>query len=146
MSECILHTGLLDGCGYGRVYLSEHKRYVKAHRLVYAKHHNLDILTMGGELMHTCDVPECINIEHLQMGTHADNMADMVAKGRSYKPSGVLHPKAKLTPEDIKYIQTNLVKGKPHKPGNAKQLATQFGLSVNYVHKIGRGGAWTHLS
>jgi hypothetical protein len=33
-------------------------------------------------VMHTCDTPLCVRPDHLVAGSHADNVADMVAKRR----------------------------------------------------------------
>jgi hypothetical protein len=38
----------------------------------------------GRLIMHTCDNPGCINIEHLRLGTPRDNMIDKVSKGRDH--------------------------------------------------------------
>ena len=37
----------------------------------------------GMEVLHRCDNPPCINVDHLFIGTHRDNMKDMAAKGRA---------------------------------------------------------------
>lgn len=34
-------------------------------------------------VMHTCDNPRCVNVQHLVPGTQAQNLADMRNKGRS---------------------------------------------------------------
>lgn len=52
----------------------------KAHRLVY--HCLVADLADSMVVMHKCDNPPCINPNHLLLGTQAQNVADMVAKGR----------------------------------------------------------------
>jgi hypothetical protein len=75
-------------------------RWMTAHRYAW-------ILTHGEpdadlEIMHICDVPACCNPEHLKLGTHAENMADCVAKGRS---NGGDKRKPKLWPNRVRPVK-----------------------------------------
>lgn len=80
-SGCYLWEGAVGDTGYG-VIRREGKNY-RAHRymwrLVYG-HIPDNIL-----VCHSCDVKSCVNPAHLFLGTHDDNMADMMQKGGIYR-------------------------------------------------------------
>lgn len=77
-SGCWLWMGGM--CGrYGQAFLPGGIR-TSAHRaMVIAQGYPL---TSEEGVCHRCDVPLCINPDHLFVGTQADNLADMRSKGR----------------------------------------------------------------
>lgn len=60
-----------------------------AHRLVFWLTHGRDPIRV---VRHTCDNPCCCNPAHLLEGTHADNAADMIARGRQVIVKGKRGP------------------------------------------------------
>lgn len=79
---CWLYQGLIEFSGYG--VLTFKGKSHKAHRLSY----KIFIGEIKSNLFvcHKCDVRACINPDHLFLGTHEDNMQDMVNKNRKFKP------------------------------------------------------------
>ena len=82
-SGCLIFTGARTAKGYGRIGAGGRSRgQLYVHRVVW-EHHNGPI-PEGMVVMHRCDVSSCCAIDHLQVGTYAENTADMVAKGRHW--------------------------------------------------------------
>ena len=78
-SGCHLFIGSKDKWGYGLLYWE--KKLKTAHRLAWVAHNGP--IPVGMLVLHRCDVPSCVNPDHLWLGTNDDNMADMKAKGRA---------------------------------------------------------------
>lgn len=77
---------------------------------------------------HKCDQTDCVNIEHLFLGTHEVNMLDMKNKGRASR-KGNPTSKNQRTPDHV--VQAVLSSA-----GDQKIIAARFGISTRTVRRI----------
>lgn len=149
---CHIFTGSKDDCGYGRI--NKDGKLIRLHRAMWIEH--FGEIPKGHVIMHKCDNPSCINIQHLRMGTQLDNVRDMWAKNRGVKLFGNTHTKGKnintgqahgralFTDEQVKYIKEML-----KTDGSSKmilKLASNFNCSKAAIHHIKYGRRWAHIS
>lgn len=69
--------------GYGRFYIPGRRSLQAAHRVSFEEH--FGPIPARLFVIHSCDVPACVNPAHLRAGTHADNMTDAKQRGRMKK-------------------------------------------------------------
>jgi len=147
---CIEWAGKRRPEGYGLVPRGTGGGYVRAHRLAWMLAHGP--IPPGMFVCHRCDHPPCVNVAHLFLGTNADNVRDMLAKGRNSqgekqrlatetnRPRREAAGRAKLTEADVAGIRAALSAGEMH-----KTIASLFRVSRTTVGRIFRGvgrGAW----
>ncbi len=79
---CWLWSGMSNDFGYGLFRLGPGQPF-RAHRYAYEAFRG----PIPGRLLvlHRCDLPACVNPDHLFLGTTGDNVADKVSKGRQKK-------------------------------------------------------------
>lgn len=146
-TPCILSPYAPNSDGYAQVKIKKGSRYVtvKHHRLVYAAEHKLSVLEMKNlVVMHKCDVRNCINPEHLMLGTVAMNNQDKLQKGRNVGfPQGNSYQKqgtgnTRLTDEQVREIRacTGLTQ---------TQIAKKYGITQANVSKIRLRHSFTHI-
>jgi len=133
IAGCWLWTGCVNNRGYGQTNAGKGNAWL-AHRLMWALHGG--DLPPRMELLHSCDVPSCVNPGHLSLGTHKDNMVDMSRKGRHRTPnlSGERHPAAKLSAEQVAEIRAS--------QESSSAAGARFGVSSAHIRLIRKGGVW----
>lgn len=75
---CHIFTGIKSVKGYGKIRFKD--VHYRAHRLSYELANGE--IKDGRMVLHKCDVPACINPDHLFLGTAKDNALDRKRKGR----------------------------------------------------------------
>jgi hypothetical protein len=142
-SPCVLWQGSVDRDGYGRM-----KRVVAGQRETVRVTRWVMEQVLGRRLrpdefvLHACDNPPCFRVDHLSVGSAADNNADMRAKGRGTPPpihrfQGECHPMAKLTTHQVRQIRGHWISGL-----RVSTIAAMFDVSPQTISKIVKGITW----
>ena len=144
---CWEWSGAVNNHGYGRIRLHDKGRDVSqlAHRASF-EHFNGKI-PEGGHICHSCDNPRCVNPKHLFLGTAADNVADMIRKGRNCRGEamsaavkrgclrGEAHQNTKLSESDVREIIKLRSEGMTY-----REIAEAFNVDITTPHKIVKYG------
>lgn len=132
-SGCWLWTGALTSGGYGRVTFRQ--KGLLAHRYIYEATRGR--ITAGLCLRHKCDTRLCVNPSHLEPGTHAQNTADCIARGRWRPPAGEQHGNAKLSLAAVAAARAMLALG-----ATQREVAGRLGVSQTTISDLARGKSW----
>lgn len=132
--------------GYGLIQTGNHSkpRASLAHRVAWTLFRGRIVKDC---VLHSCDNPACVNPGHLFLGTHADNMRDMTAKGRhpshvhpGLRPRGSAHPLAKLDESRVSRIRELLSSGVA-----VRALARSYGVDRMAIKSIRDHRTWRHV-
>jgi hypothetical protein len=135
------------------------RRPALAHRVAWQLAYGA--IPVGMLVCHRCDVPACVRVSHLFLGTAQDNTRDMMAKNRqasnplprlagadhplrrnpAQAVRGEAHGRAKLTADAVRAIRARYATGDVL----LRELATEFDLSVTHVHAIVTQAVWRHV-
>lgn len=131
-TSCWLWLGGTNDAGYGQVW--DQAKMAKAHRISWELTYGS--IPEGVFVCHSCDNPPCVNPNHLFLGTNADNMHDMVVKGRS--SHGIDKVDAKLNEEKVRHIRNSSMFG--------WELAELFGVHTSTIYCARNRTTWKHAT
>lgn len=122
---CWIWHGSLTDFGHGQLYFRG--RVWRAHRVSYTLY--VGEIPAGLCACHKCDVPACVNPEHLFLGTKKQNSEDMVAKRRSM--AGEAAPWAKNTNKTVAEIRARYAAGGI----TQRELSVLFGVDQAQISR-----------
>jgi len=147
-------AGITRDGGYGSAWMGLKVR--RAHCVSYEI--EFEEVKDGLFVLHHCDNRICVRPDHLFLGTHQDNMADKVRKGRQAQGKthgaythpesrriGKLNGRAKLTEKDVSEIRRRYARfGKGGE--TLKELAKDFGVAFTQISNIINKKVWKDTS
>lgn len=157
LGSCWLFTGSTNRKGYGQFVMPTPPRINLAHRASWMLHNGP--IPDGMFVLHKCDQPACCRPDHLFLGTNADNVEDMMKKGRyganrphkrgdehwtHRRPDLVRRGKdiagAVITEDDVRTIREMAQNGV-----RQNFIAAKLGVSKAIVSRVVQGTSWSHV-
>ena len=132
--SCWLWTACKDNNGYGQFMYEG--RIQKAHRVSWLL--SGQIIPEGLVIRHKCRSKNCVNPEHLETGTLAENNADRIRDGTNIGPRGIKSRTAKLTEDKVRQIRARSTE-------NQTELAEEFGVNSRTISHIILRRTWNWL-
>lgn len=131
-NTCWLWTGSVRKCGHGQLQRGRRGMgVVKVHRLSWELHRGP--IPEGMCVCHKCDVPACVNPDHLFLGTKQANIRDMLLKNRQARGVVKIGRGHAVTSEQVRAIRA-APKEIPH-----KTLAVRYGVCDGTIRNIRLG-------
>lgn len=130
---CWLWTASIKQRGYGSFSIGYQN--ILAHRFSYEIY--CGPIPPNMMVLHSCDNPRCVNPDHLRVGTHAENMQDMVDRERCSSGPGEKCPSHKLTEAQAIAIYND--------PRPQKIIASEYGVVPSTVSQIKSKRLWPHI-
>jgi hypothetical protein len=115
---------------------------VSAHRFSWEFYNNSKVPD-GMIVMHKCDNPRCVNPIHLCVGTHKENMVDMVLKNRQAKSGSFCNRQpAKGSKNGLSKLTEDQAKEIFNEKNSQRKIAQRYGISQTVVHNIKSKKTW----
>lgn len=138
IGECWEWTGSRSRLGYGIFSVRGKKR--ASHRVSWEL--SRGYVPAGAHVLHACDNRKCVRPSHLFLGTHRDNMRDMVLKGRS---RGVSRRGSESNSAVLDEVLASFAKRMLADGVSTREIAMQLGVSRGAILAISTGRTWTHV-
>lgn len=140
--DCWLWMAARGPHHYGMLGKSQQEKY--AHRLSWHLHNGP--IPEGLIVRHKCDNPPCVRPDHLELGTHRDNMLDAFKRGRRsnvryHRMVGVDNPAHKLSERDVVAMRACYETGR----WGYRLLGQMFGVTAIAVKKVVLRQTWRNV-
>ena len=113
---------------YGYGVMMRNRQRLRVHRLSYELWRGS--IPEGMVMRHSCDNPCCVNPSHLEYGTQAENVQDIVNRGR--------HGRRKLTAKQVGAIRNSTASN--------RALADEYNVGIIAIRRAKNGKTWKHVS
>ena len=131
-ADCWMWTGATQRRGYGHFAIGT--THWVATRYAWTQYWG--VIPPGMCVLHRCDNPACVRLDHLFLGTRFENAIDRDLKGRG-RPGGDSKTRQKLTAKDVAVIRERY-----HRGEGCTKISRDYPVSLSAIESIAYGRTW----